>query len=139
MQYLFCSVGKYAVAFALDDISLLMNQPQADTPISDLLVTQLGRHQTIADAFIGNAAQTEVWRVDRPLCLCEVPQQRLRSIPSAIVRQQGWAHGVIHAGRSLHHQLEQHALAWVVNTKQLTRGTRVTRASQHVREDTVAP
>ena len=120
MNYLFCSVHDQAVAFPLPEVSLLKDDESIDNhEVVNILVEQLGKSDkaasTIAAAFVGDAKLNRAWRVDRPLCLCEVPNERMRNIPSTLVRGLPWANGVIAAGASLHHQLLTYPTAWIIH------------------------
>ena len=122
MQYLFCTVGDYAIAFPLSEVSLLNSATDdTDHECVDFLVEQIGQPEHRSNVFVGSASGDYAWRVDKPLCLCDVPAKRIRKIPSTISQGPAWALGVIRAGGGLHHYLQPFPLAWVIDTSALTK------------------
>ena len=119
MQYLFCSLGENAIAFPMETVDLLHAADEAPREISVELYNHFKLPVGDASVVVSPRRMHKAWQVDRPICLCDVPKSRFRSIPKLILPKQSWTTGVIAAGDSLHHQLKEFPLAWVVDPMQL--------------------
>ena len=115
MQYLFCSLGSSAIAFSLDMVDLLHAADEVQQTVSTELYQHFNLSAATASVVVSPKGNKVAWQVDRPICLCEVPTERIRSIPKLILPRQPWTTAVIAAGKNLYHQLQPFPLAWIVD------------------------